>query len=204
MVFDAAGNLSSYAGKTFTHGGDGRLSTTTTGAGTVTYQYDGFGRRVSKSGPATLVPGGFVRYVYDAAHHLVGEYKANGSPIKEYVWLGDLPVAMVIYNPDSAPPPPTPSKPITSAPRLLTDATRAPRWRWTSRRLARCCPDDPSGLGRCHVQPAVPGAVLRQGDRAAYQLEIDITIQGRGGMCSRIRLGYKAGGILAGMSAGIR
>ncbi|MEZ5627898.1 MAG: hypothetical protein R3E34_10285 [Rhodocyclaceae bacterium] len=62
MAFDAAGNLSSYAGKTFTHGA-GVPRTTTTGAGTVTYQYDGLGRRVSKSGPTTLVPGGFVRYV---------------------------------------------------------------------------------------------------------------------------------------------
>jgi YD repeat-containing protein len=44
------------------------------------YQYDGLGRRVSKSGPATLVPGGFVRYMYDAAHHLIGEYKADGGP----------------------------------------------------------------------------------------------------------------------------
>ncbi|KAA3654434.1 MAG: hypothetical protein DWQ11_04555 [Proteobacteria bacterium] len=81
MAFDAAGNLTSYAGKTFTHGADGRLRSTTTSAGTVTYQYDGLGRRVSKSGPTTLVPGAFVRYMYNADHHLIGDYEADGTPI---------------------------------------------------------------------------------------------------------------------------
>ncbi|WP_323002988.1 RHS repeat-associated core domain-containing protein [Denitromonas sp.] len=158
MAFDAAGNLSSYAGKTFTHGADGRLRSSTTSAGTVTYDYDGLGRRVSKSGPTTLVPGGFVRYAYDAAHHLVGEYKADGSPIKEYVWIGDLPVAMVIYNPDSTTTAYAIETDHLGTPRLLTDATRAPRWRWTSPPFGEVLPeDDPSGLGAVTFNLRFPG-----------------------------------------------
>ena len=158
MVFDAAGNLSSYAGKTFTHGADGRLRSSTTSAGTVTYQYDGLGRRVSKSGPTTLVPGGFVRYVYDTAHHLVGEYKADGTPIKEYVWIGDLPVAMIETHPDSTTTAYAIETDHLGTPRLLTDATRAPRWRWTSPPFGEVLPeDDPSELGAVTFNLRFPG-----------------------------------------------
>ncbi|MEZ5627903.1 MAG: RHS repeat domain-containing protein [Rhodocyclaceae bacterium] len=52
------------------------------------YRYDGFGRRISK---ISQPDGATVRYVYDSAHHLIGEYQADGSPIKEYLWLGDHP-----------------------------------------------------------------------------------------------------------------
>ena len=158
MAFDAAGNLSSYANKTLTHGADGRLRSTTNSAGTVTYHYDGLGRRVSKSGPATLVPGGFVRYAYDAAHHLIGEYKANGTPIKEYVWLGDLPVAVVHTNPDNTTTAYAIETDHLGTPRLLTDATRAPRWRWTSPPFGEVLPvDDPSGLGAVTFNLRFPG-----------------------------------------------
>ncbi|MFV0665576.1 RHS repeat-associated core domain-containing protein, partial [Denitromonas sp.] len=148
----------SYAGKTFTHGADGRLRTSTTGAGTVTYQYDGLGRRVSKSGPTTLVPGGFVRYAYDAAHHLVGEYQADGSPIKEYLWLGDLPVAVIHTNPDNTTTAYALDTDHLGPPRLLTDATRTPRWRWTSPPFGEVLPeDDPSGLGAVTFNLRFPG-----------------------------------------------
>ena len=158
MAFDAAGNLTSYAGKAFAHGADGRLRSSTTSAGTVTYQYDGLGRRVSKSGPATLVPGGFVRYVYDTAHHLVGEYQANGSPIKEYVWLGDLPVAVIETNTDSTTTAYAIETDHLGTPRLLTDATRAPRWRWTSPPFGEVLPEDnPSGLGAVTFNLRFPG-----------------------------------------------
>ncbi|WP_323002984.1 RHS repeat-associated core domain-containing protein [Denitromonas sp.] len=158
MAFDAAGNLTSYAGKTFTHGADGRLRSTTTSAGTVTYQYDGLGRRVSKSGPTTLVPGGFVRYAYDTAHHLIGEYKADGTPIKEYVWIGDLPVAMIRFQGWWSLEGFAIETDHLGTPRLLTDATRAPRWRWTSPPFGEVLPeDDPSGLGAVTFNLRFPG-----------------------------------------------
>ncbi|TVO52254.1 RHS repeat-associated core domain-containing protein [Denitromonas halophila] len=158
MAFDAAGNLTSYAGKTFTHGADGRLRSSTTSAGTVTYQYDGLGRRISKSGPTTLVPGGFVRYVYDTARHLIGEYKTDGTPIKEYVWIGDLPVAVIETHPDSTTTAYAIETDHLGTPRLLTDATRAPRWRWTSPPFGEVLPeDDPSGLGAVTFNLRFPG-----------------------------------------------
>ncbi|KAA3654432.1 MAG: hypothetical protein DWQ11_04540 [Proteobacteria bacterium] len=120
--------------------------------------YDGLGRRVSKSGPAMLVPGGFVRYVYDVTHHLVGEYKADGTPIKEYVWIGDLPVAVIETHPDSTTTAYAIETDHLGTPRLLTDATRAPRWRWTSPPFGEVLPEDnPSGLGAVTFNLRFPG-----------------------------------------------
>ncbi len=155
--YDSAGNFVGPS-RTLHYNIAGQLASMTSGGNAVTYQYDGLGRRVSKSGPATLVPGGFVRYVYDAAHHPIGEYKADGSPIKEYLWLGDLPVAMVIYNPDSTTTAYAIETDHLGTPRLLTDATRAPRWRWTSPPFGEVLPDeDPSGLGAITFNLRFPG-----------------------------------------------
>jgi RHS repeat-associated protein len=70
--------------------------------------------------------------VYDEASHLIGEYKSNGTPIVEYVWKGDVPVA-AIYGPTSA----------TKIYYIVTDAQNTPRrlidssnnavvWAWDS------------------------------------------------------------------------
>ncbi|MBT0962731.1 RHS repeat-associated core domain-containing protein [Denitromonas iodatirespirans] len=155
--YDSAGN---FVGQSHTlhYNIAGQLASVTSGGNAVTYQYDGLGRRVSKSGPTMLVPGGFVRYVYDAAHHLVGEYKADGTPIKEYVWIGDLPVAMIETHPDSTTTAYAIETDHLGTPRLLTDATRAPRWRWTSPPFGEVLPeDDPSGLGAVTFNLRFPG-----------------------------------------------
>ncbi|MFV0665574.1 RHS repeat domain-containing protein [Denitromonas sp.] len=155
--YDSAGNFVGPS-HTFHYNIAGQLASVTSGGNAVTYQYDGLGRRVSKSGPATLVPGGFVRYVHDAAHHLVGEYKADGTPIKEYVWIGDLPVAVIETHPDSTTTAYAIETDHLGTPRLLTDATRAPRWRWTSPPFGEVLPeDDPSGLGAVTFNLRFPG-----------------------------------------------
>ena len=38
---------------------------------------------------------GAVQFVYDEDSRLIGEYRANGTPITEYVWMGDKPVAAI-------------------------------------------------------------------------------------------------------------
>ncbi|MDO7540441.1 RHS repeat-associated core domain-containing protein [Acinetobacter nosocomialis] len=38
---------------------------------------------------------GAVQYVYDENSNLLGEYTANGTPIVEYVWMGNRPVAAI-------------------------------------------------------------------------------------------------------------
>ena len=53
------------------------------------YDYNGFGERVRKIGVTDTV------YVYDPDGRLVAESTADGTVQREYLWLEDLPVAVL-------------------------------------------------------------------------------------------------------------
>jgi hypothetical protein len=57
------------------------------------YAHNALGQRVEKTvyGVATI-------FSYDESGHLLGEYEASGALIREYVWLGDIPVATLRPN----------------------------------------------------------------------------------------------------------
>jgi RHS repeat-associated protein len=62
-------------------------------ATTATYAYDYAGRRVSRTlaGSSTVI-----HYIFDAEGHLLAEHDGStGAMIREYVWLGDNPVALI-------------------------------------------------------------------------------------------------------------
>ena len=58
--------------------------------GTSTYQVSSQGQRVRKSGAA-----GDTVFHYDAQGRLIAETGASGTLQKEYIYLGDLPVAVI-------------------------------------------------------------------------------------------------------------
>jgi RHS repeat-associated protein len=137
LTHDAMGNIVSDG--TYTLGYDlrGRLTTATQGGNTTTYAYDNAGQRVRKaknSGTADTVV-----FVYDLQGQLLGEYDSTGKAIREYVWLGNMPVAMITPDPamganaNTAPP-------IIyyihadhlNTPRVLVDKNNVMRWRWMS------------------------------------------------------------------------
>ena len=61
-----------------------------TGGGGATYARNGSGQRVAKTvGGVTTV------FFYDGAGRLLGEYTSSGTTIQEYVYLGNMPVAIV-------------------------------------------------------------------------------------------------------------
>lgn len=43
----------------------------------------------------TSQAGSTTRFMYDESGKLIGEYDLNGQPIRETVWLNDLPVAVL-------------------------------------------------------------------------------------------------------------
>jgi RHS repeat-associated protein len=55
------------------------------------YSYDAFGRRLVKTGNVF----GTTFYQYDRSGHLLEEADADGKPLADYIYLGDLPVATV-------------------------------------------------------------------------------------------------------------
>jgi YD repeat-containing protein len=88
--FDANGALQTSAVGTFTHDVRGRLSKLVGTGGTTTYGVDALGLRVRKSNAQ-----GDVLYAYDADGNLLAETTASGTIVKEYIYLGSRPVAVV-------------------------------------------------------------------------------------------------------------
>lgn len=71
------------------------------------------------------------QFIYDEQNHLVGEYTASGSPIVEYVWLGDKPIA-AIYGSGSATKIYYIVTDIQNTPRRLVDTNGNVAWSWDS------------------------------------------------------------------------
>ena len=91
FAYDAMGNITGDGTFTATYDARGRMKSIAIGASTTTYLYDAIGQRVRKSGG----PAGTVNYVYDEEGRLLGEYDANGAATREFVWLGDMPLAVL-------------------------------------------------------------------------------------------------------------
>jgi YD repeat-containing protein len=84
--YDSAGNRTSDGSTAWIYGGANRP----TSMGGVAVQINALGQRVKKGSGA-----GAVRFVYDESGRLLGEYDNTGTPIRENVWLDDLPVAVI-------------------------------------------------------------------------------------------------------------
>jgi RHS repeat-associated protein len=75
---------------------------------------------------------GAVQYIYDESSNLIGEYAANGTPIVEYVWMGNTPVAAV-YGSGSSSKIYAIVTDHNNTPRMLVDnSTNSAVWIWES------------------------------------------------------------------------
>lgn len=152
--YDAMGNtLSDTAGYTATYALDGRLTTLLKDGVTTTYAYDAAGQRVAKT-----VGNQRKLFVYDLEGRVLGEYGGDGSPLMEYVWLGDQPLA--VFQPLSQ----TDDKVYyihtdhLNTPRLLLEPTGAVRWRWLADPFGvALAEDNPSGYGVVNFNLRFPG-----------------------------------------------
>jgi len=87
---DANGSLAADgAGQTFTYDARGRLTGVTVAGVATTYRLDPLGQRIRKTGSDDTL------YHYDQAGRLISETAPDGSPRKDYVWLGDQPLAIL-------------------------------------------------------------------------------------------------------------
>lgn len=149
---DVAGNVTASGASTMGIDLAGRMSTFTNAGVTTTYAHDSFGRRVRKfssSGAATTVI-----FRHDPDGHLLGEYDQTGTAIREYVWLGDTPVAM--FTPGVAGGEPNLFFIHTdhlNTPRAVVDTAGNLRWTWFAEPFGTTAPNEnPAALGT-FVQP---------------------------------------------------
>ena len=90
-AFDANGSVTADGQNSFAYDARGRMKQATHAGGTTYYRIDPFGRRDAKAGNGTNL-----RFVYDLDGHLLVEADVvTGLPLREYIWLADLPVGVL-------------------------------------------------------------------------------------------------------------
>ncbi len=101
FTYDAAGNILTDSrvgalGMTFQYDVEGRLSKawqTAAPANGGVYGYDALNRLASRT--VTSPASATTLYVHDINNHIIAETNTAGQTLREYVWLNDLPVAVV-------------------------------------------------------------------------------------------------------------
>jgi len=151
--YDDEGNLQSDSRlqMALVHAADGRLASATqasTGQ-TAFYSYNNFGQRTRKA----LASGEQRLFVYGEQGELLGEYTAALAPVREYIWLGPTPVAVVqggeIY---------TIHADHLGAPRVVLDTWGRQRWTWLSDPFGETPPvTDPEKLAPFDLPLRFPG-----------------------------------------------
>jgi len=86
--------------------------------------FNGMGERVIRNGFGAVPQIGRV-FVYDDAHHLLGEYDLSGRPVQETVWLGDTPIATFMGKQTYAI-----YADQVGAPHAIADQTGKTVWQW--------------------------------------------------------------------------
>jgi RHS repeat-associated protein len=141
--FDAAGNTSTAGTLSFTYDGRGRMIGGPTLLGTVTYQINALGRRVSKT-----VAGATTHFHYDASGSVIAESDATGQTTTEYVWLASTPVALLRANAAYFV-----HADHLDTPRVVTNQSNTIIWRWDSDPFGvTAAQEDPDGNGQVFVQ----------------------------------------------------
>lgn len=137
--YDANGATLADGMRQYAYDARGRLVQVLTAQGTVQFEIDARGRRVRKSSPL-----GERQFHYDNADRLIAESGASGAYDREYLYLNDLPVAVVaggtLYHIDPD---------HLGTPRLVTDGQGAAVWRWEGGEPfgAQAPEEDPNGTG---------------------------------------------------------
>jgi YD repeat-containing protein len=91
-TYDANGSRTGDGSRQFDYDARGRLTQAILAGGTLRYEINALGQRVRKQGPASNADRIFQ---YDLGGRLIAESAADGSNPIDYIWLGELPLALV-------------------------------------------------------------------------------------------------------------
>lgn len=88
--YDNNGSTTGDSVNQFAYDTRGRLTQAVSTVGTSDYQVNSLGQRIRKTNPQ-----GDTVYHYDTQGRLIAESGASGTIQKEYIYLGDIPVAVI-------------------------------------------------------------------------------------------------------------
>lgn len=99
--YDAVGNLVKIGSdaapggprKNFGYNNAGRLSSASDLTSLATYTYNAIGERVRRSASSTDTLS-----LYDESAQWIGDYSGSGNAVQQLIWLGDLPVGVIVGN----------------------------------------------------------------------------------------------------------
>lgn len=149
FTFDNNGSTTDDDVNTYTYDTRGRMLSATSSLGTTTYQVNALGQRSRKTNSTTDRV-----FIYDLHGHLIAEATAAGAMIKEYTWLGDMPIAVLdgtnrnYVHFDHL-----------NTPRLVSNQTPATVWRWDQLEPfgVDAADENPSSLGVFEQPLRFPG-----------------------------------------------
>ena len=183
LGYDAAGNMLTDSGPNTNYTAVYDLTNRLSQIGSarirtnISFVYDAGGQRVAKTSvpayncvplpngaghqcSATSLSGGTL-YVYDQQGQLLGEYSAlTGQAVREYIWLGNTPVAMFTPGASTQDPPQVYyiHADHLDTPRVVVDQSDNLRWRWMAEPFGTTAPEtNPQGLGPLAQPLRFPG-----------------------------------------------
>ncbi len=160
LAHDAMGNITSDPETlgTATYDLAGRLVAVLRASVTTSYTLNAMGLRVRKDSNSRS--GERLIFVYDNMGHLLGEYTYSGEAVREYVWLGDTPVAVFTPGTQAGDPPRVYfiHADHLDTPRVVLDQAGGVRWRWHADPFGVYAADEnPAGLGMFTMPLRFPG-----------------------------------------------
>jgi RHS repeat-associated protein len=159
--YDAAGNTLGYNGTVnFTYNNRGRMVQASAPAGSSPYVYNALGQLIETD----LSTVGVRLFMDDEAGHYLGVYNGSGGLGDETVWLGDLPVAMLVPNGSSVTIYYVHSDQSYTPRQVTRPSDNTQMWTWFSDPFGTTAQNEnPQGNGTLNYPPRFPGQMSAAG-----------------------------------------
>lgn len=185
FTLDNNGSTTTDGTNTYTYDTRGRMVQAVSTLGTTTYHVNALGQRVRKTNSL-----GDRVFHYDLQGQLIAESTASGSTLTEYLWLGDMPVALVdgsnrfYIHVD-----------YLNTPRHVANTAGTALWRWDQQEpFGVNAPDEnPSGLGMFEQPLRFPGQYADKETSFHYNYLRDCYDPATGRYCQSDPIGLEGG-----------
>jgi RHS repeat-associated protein len=165
FTLDANGSTTANGLSTYAYDARGRMIGATSSIGTTTYQVNALGQRVRKTNSLTDLV-----FHYDTMGHLIAESTPAGTMLREYIWVGDTPLAIAssagtyFMHADHL-----------NTPRIVFSQSGEAAWRWDQEEPfgLNVANENPSGLGNFDLPIRLPGQYLDKETNLHYNFYRD-------------------------------